>query len=142
MIEGVKLLKLSTKGRYGLRAMVDLAVYSNESHIALNNIAERQGISINYLEQVFAILKKSGLVKSIKGPQGGYILADIPDNISTGDILRALEGKLTVMSDDTEIQENSIQKCIKINIWDKTNACLNEVVDSITLGDLAGNYKK
>jgi Rrf2 family protein len=89
-------MKLSTKGRYGLRAMVDLAVHSSGEHVALYSIAERQNISENYLEQVFSILRKAGLVKSVKGAQGGYTLADKPSNISIGAILRVLEGDLSV----------------------------------------------
>ena len=95
-------MRLSTKGRYGLRAMVDLAVYSKSEHVALNSIAERQGISMNYLEQVFSTLRKSGLVKSIKGAQGGYILSEEPSNIKVGRILRVLEGPLSVIDDNTE----------------------------------------
>ena len=141
----VEEVKFSTKGRYGLRAMVDLAVYSKGEHVALHSIAERQGISVNYLEQVFAILRKAGLVKSVKGAQGGYILSENPSNIKVGSILRVLEGPLVVMDDREERafnDETSIQYCIKINVWDKMNALLNELVDSVTLEDLAENYRK
>ena len=83
-------MKLSTKGRYGLKAILDLALHSADGQITLNSIAERQGLSESYLEQLFAALKKAELIKSIRGPQGGYMLADDPENISVGDILRAL----------------------------------------------------
>ena len=87
-------MKLSTKGRYGLSAMIDLAVYSENEAVSLNSIAERQHISEGYLEQLMAKLKKAGLVTSIRGASGGYYLAKPASEISVGDILRALEGSL------------------------------------------------
>lgn len=135
-------MKISTKGRYGLRAMVDLAVFSNGEHVALNNIAERQMISVNYLEQVFSALRKAGLVKSIKGAQGGYILTEKPSQISVGNILRILEGDLSVIDFNDFQCQNTIQACLKEMVWDKMDQCLNEVVDSITLEDLANDYKR
>jgi Rrf2 family protein len=138
-------LKLSTKGRYGLRAMIDLAIHSNGEHVSLYSIAERQQISENYLEQVFATIRKAGLVKSIKGAQGGYILSDSPANIKIGAILRALEGNLSVVDENAERageKKNTIQQCIKVNVWDKMNQRINELVDSITLEDMVNEYKK
>ncbi len=138
-------MKFSTKGRYGLRAMVDLAVYSSGEHVALCSIAERQGVSTNYLEQVFSLLRKSGLVKSVKGAQGGYVLAEAPENIKVGRILRVLEGPLSVIeenSENSDASETSIQHCIRVNVWDKMNESLNTLVDSMTLEDLADNYRQ
>lgn len=137
-------MKISTKGRYGLRAMVDLAVYSNGDHVALGAIAERQNISMNYLEQVFASLRKSGLVKSVKGAQGGYVLAQNPASIKVGTILRVLEGQLSVIdgSESQNIDEKSIQYCLKIEVWDKMNASINTLVDSVTLEDLANDFRR
>jgi Rrf2 family cysteine metabolism transcriptional repressor len=138
-------MKLSTKGRYGLRAMVDLAVNSSGDHVSLYSIADRQGISENYLEQVFSMLRKAGLVKSVKGAQGGYILSETPSNTKVGTILRALEGNLSVVDEEAEDKGaygNTIQNCIKVNVWDKMNECLNQVVDSLTLEDLANEYRK
>ncbi|MCR4435701.1 MAG: Rrf2 family transcriptional regulator [Clostridiales bacterium] len=138
-------MKLSTKGRYGLRAMVDLAVHSGGGHVALYSIAERENISENYLEQVFSTLRKAGLVKSVKGAQGGYTLADKPSNITVGAILRVLEGNLSVVDEDSEasgIGENSIQHCIKVAVWDRMTESLNKLVDSMTLEDLANEYRR
>lgn len=137
-------MKISTKGRYGLRAMVDLAIHARNEHVALNAVAERQNISTNYLEQVFSGLRKAGLVKSIKGAQGGYIIAENPENIKVGTILRALEGNLSVI-DNTETQgidNKSIQYCLKQSVWDKINQSISDVVDSITLEDLVNDYKR
>ncbi len=137
-------MKISAKGRYGLRAMLDLAVNTTESHVALNNIAERQNISVRFLEQVFTALRNAGLVKSTKGSQGGYTLSDLPSRITVGSILRALEGDLSVTSQNTEEipPGNSIEYCIKTNVWEKLNESINNLVDSITLEDLATEYKK
>ncbi|MCX7746475.1 MAG: Rrf2 family transcriptional regulator [Clostridia bacterium] len=138
-------MKLSTKGRYGLRAMLDLAAHSSGDHVSLNSIAERQNISENYLEQVFSILRKAGLVKSVKGAQGGYVIANHPSNTKVGTILRALEGNLSVVDESLEEGDaslTSIQNCIKINVWDKMNEGLNQVVDSLTLEDLVNEYRK
>lgn len=138
-------MKLSTKGRYGLRAMLDLAIHSKETHVALFSIAERQDVSENYLEQVFATLRKAGLVKSIKGAQGGYVLADQPANIRIGTILRALEGDLSITDTSGAAEdpaEDSIQYCIQVNVWDRINESINNLVDAMTLEDLVDEYNK
>jgi Rrf2 family protein len=134
-------LKISSKGRYGLIAMLDLAIHSRELHISLNSIAQRQGVSASYLEQVFSMLRKAGLISSIKGAQGGYSISTKPDKISVGDILRALEGELTV-TDQQEQGINSIQDCVRIRVWDQLNQHINDFVDSITLEDLVNEYNK
>ena len=134
-------MKISTKGKYGLRAMVDLAINSRGEHLALSVIAERQDISVNYLEQVFSILRKAKLVKSIKGPQGGYILADKPSNIKVGDILRVLEGDLEVVRRD-ENYHNDIEKCIGKRVWQKINESIDSIVDSVSLDDLVNDFNK
>ena len=86
-------MKISTKGRYGLRAIIDLAQYSEIEPVSINSIASRQGISERYLEQLMTLLKKADLIKSIRGAGGGYVLAKDMSEISVGDVLRALEGR-------------------------------------------------
>ena len=137
-------MKLSTKGRYGLRSKIDLAINSKGEQVALYSIAERQNISVSYLEQVFSILRKSGLVNSIKGAQGGYILADNPADITVGKILRALEGSLSIVdysNEEVEEDKRSIEYCLKVNLWEKINQSIDKVVDNITLEDLVEQYK-
>jgi len=131
-------MKISTRGRYGLRAMVDLAVHSGGECMALSCIAERQNISTNYLEQVFSSLRKAGLVKSIKGAQGGYFLAKEPSDIKVGDVLRVLEGKLSIAesAEEQDMDPKSIQYCLKVMVWDKIEQSIIEAVNSITLEDL------
>ena len=106
-------MKVSTKGRYGLRAMIDLALYSQNDQVPLVSIAERQDISKSYLEQVFSTLRKAGLVTSIKGAQGGYVLASDPEDITVGMILRALEGDLSVVPYEDELITNRIESYIR-----------------------------
>lgn len=136
-------MKMSTKGRYGLRAMIDLAVYSSNHHVTLSSIAARQGVSLNYLEHVFSLLKKSGLVDSIKGAQGGYALAADPSELTVGQILSVLEGPMSIVDlppgADSNL-ETRLQRCIRICVWAKMNDALKELVDGKTLKDLADRY--
>lgn len=137
-------MKISTKGIYGLKAMIDLALNSNNDYITLKSISERENISERYLEQIFSTLRKAELVKSIKGAQGGYALVESSFKTTVGDILRVLEGQLLVV--DEELKDgDSISKMDYLmvnNVWKKINHSINTVVDSITLEDLTVEYKK
>lgn len=135
-------MKLSTRGRYGLKAMLDLAI-NQEGYIPLKQIAERQSISENYLEQLMALLKKTKMVKSTRGAQGGYSLIKSPDEISVGDILRALEGDLApvdcvLINEDTKCDEKDY--CVTKYVWKKVADSINDVVDNITLQDLVNDF--
>lgn len=133
-------MKLSTKGRYGLRCMLDLAMNSKGEHVALYNIAQRQGLSVLYLEQVFSTLRKAGLVKSVKGAGGGYSLADTPGNITVGAILRVLEGNISIvnsLSQEDSDQQNALERCIRTTLWARIDDTINEIIDAVTLEDLA-----
>ena len=137
-------MKLSTKGRYGLKAMLDLAVHSSEGQVVLKSIAERQGISENYLEQLFAVLKKDKLVKSIRGSQGGYTLGESPEKITVGDILRALEGSMAPVECVAENHASECERydcCVTKGIWLKIRDSINAVIDSTTLQNLVDDYK-
>lgn len=132
-------MKLSTKGRYGLKAMLELAMNSAGEKVSLKSIAEKQGISENYLEQLFATLRKAGLVKSIRGAQGGYFLAKPPAMITVGEILRTLEGSLApvdCVEENLPKQCRRSDECVTRIIWEKIRDKINEVVDSITLENL------
>lgn len=141
-------MKLSTKGRYGLRAVIDLAMHDNEEAVALSQIAERQGVSMNYLEQLIAKLKKAGIVNGIRGAQGGYKLAESADKISVGEILRALEGDLSPV-DCSEVSgiegSNACTKsdsCVTKYVWKRISDSINEAVDGIMLSELVDENKK
>ncbi len=133
-------MRVSTKGRYGLRAMIDLALYSKNDLVSLASIAERQDISKSYLEQVFSALRKAGLVKSIKGAQGGYVLSTEAENITVGMILRALEGDLSVVPVEDDVVTNRIESYIRDNIWNKIDEKVFLFVDEVTLKDITDDY--
>ena len=131
-------MKLSTKGRYGLKAMFDLALNDGSGPVSLAAISERQGISIHYLEQLVSPLRKAGLLKSVRGAQGGYLLAKLPAEISVREILELLEGPLAPASCVTD-GENSCSHsdlCVSRMIYDRIYASINEVVDNISLQDM------
>jgi len=138
-------LKLSTKGRYGLRAVLDIALHSEEEAVALSTIAERQSISISYLEQLIAKLKKAGIVSSTRGAKGGYILAKAPSMISVGEILRALEGNLDpvdcaeIVGGETTCNASDI--CVTKYVWKRISDSINSAVDNLMLSELVEESK-
>ena len=137
-------MKLSTKGRYGLRAMIDLARYSEVEPVSINSIAARQNISERYLEQLVALLRKAGLVKSIRGATGGYILAKDAAEISVGDILRALEGSLEPVKCAAFYSEEGCMAsdgCVTKYVWQKINDRINETVNQMMLDELVRESK-
>ncbi len=133
---------LSKKSRYGLRALIDLAVNSKTEHMALGYIAERNGISAQYLEQVFAALRRAGIVKSIKGPQGGYLLKRPADDITVAEIVLALDGSYHVEDEvagvDCDIQ--GITDTVQKLVIDRINKQLDDVLTKVTLADLEDDY--
>ena len=139
-------MRTSTRGRYGIKALVDLAMNTDgEKCVPLKSIAQRQGIPENYLEQLMAVLKRSGVVKSIRGAQGGYILNEKPENISVGDLLKILEGSLALV----DCLENQPPKkkcgnancgeCVVRDAWEIISDKLAEAAHSISLKDLITN---
>lgn len=132
-------MKLSTKGRYGLRALIDLAQNSSKEPVSINNIAARQELSERYLEQLMTLLRKAGLVKSSRGAGGGYVLAKPPEEISVGDVLRALEGSLEPVECGglhPELGCESSDGCITKYVWQRINDSINQTVDEIKLDEL------
>ncbi len=131
-------MKVSTKGRYALKLMLDLATYSKGGPVSLKDVARRQEISDKYLEQIISVLNKAGYVKSIRGAQGGYILKKDPSEYTVGMILRLTEGDLAPVSCVGNEKEECGRKqgCVTIRIWQKINDAVNEVVDNITLEDM------
>ncbi len=130
-------MKLSTRGRYGLKAMYQLATHYGKGPIPLKQIADEENLSESYLEQLVSQLRKEGLLKSVRGAQGGYMLAMPPEEITVGNVLRVLEGNLApadcIMEDyGCENEENCITKLV----WIKIKDSIDEVVDSITLQDM------
>ena len=127
-------MKISMKGRYALMLMLDLATYNTGEPVRLKDVAKRQQISEKYLEQIISILNKAGFVKSIRGPQGGYMLKNAPQEYTVGMILRQTEGSLSPVNyDDPDSLE---RESVMIRIWDQLSEAINNVVDNITLSNL------
>lgn len=136
-------MKLSTKGKYGLKAIFELSLHVEEGPIPLNVIASRQKIPEQYLEQIFSILKKSQLIKSVRGAQGGYLLNENPKNITVGDVLSILEGPVALSQCilDEGACENANDCSTKI-VWEKLKKGIEDVLNSITLQDMIDDYIK
>ena len=128
-------MMISTKGRYGLRLMLDLATEGGESPVPVKEIAKRQNISEKYLEQIISPLSKAGLVKSIRGAQGGYILTRPAAEITAGDILRAAEGTIAPVECCDSGCDRS-DGCITFGLYKKIQDAVDSVVDSVTLADM------
>ena len=133
-------MKISTKGRYALRLMLDLAIYNTGEPISLKDVARRQQISEKYLEQIIAMLNKAGFVRSIRGAQGGYMLKKAPSEYMVGMILRLTEGDLAPVScvGEDSIECERKDGCVTVRIWERLNEAINGVVDHITLEDMMG----
>lgn len=135
-------MKISTKGRYALRLMLDLALHYNGQFISIKEIAERQEVSDKYLEQIITSLNRGGFVKSVRGPQGGYMLAKDPSAYTVGMILRLMEGSLAPVS-CIEDEKNACPRadgCVTAEVWQKIYDAINNVVDNITLADLVKRF--
>ena len=131
-------MKISTKGRYALRLMLDLGLYHTGNPVSLKDVAARQGISDKYLEQIISVLNKAGYVRSIRGAQGGYVLAKEPSEYTVGMILRLTEGDLTPVS-CVGAEASGCERrgdCVTARVWEKIYDAVSDVVDGITLADL------
>lgn len=140
-------MKLSTKGRYGVAAMYELALRHGSGPISLKSIAANQDISEHYLEQLICTLRNAGFVSSTRGSQGGYILAKDPAEITVGDIITVMEGPIALVDCLlSDAETNSYCKkagaCVTRNVWAKVCDSINAVLDSITLADLCSEEKK
>lgn len=137
-------MKISTKGRYALRLMLDLAYNHTGSFIPIKNISQRQDISDKYLEQIITQLSRAGLVKSARGAQGGYMLAKEPQEYTVGEILRLLEGNLAPVAcvDDTKDVCTRADECVTMEVWREIKDAVNKVVDNITLADLVEQQRQ
>jgi len=136
------MIQLSTKGRYGTRAMLELALNDGNGHMLLREIAERQGISVKYLEQIMPALKSAGLVNSSRGASGGYSLAKPPEEITVKEIVEALEGPLKLVDcvgDPGLCQEAG--QCVTRDLWDEVSISISKLLESRTLADLAQKHK-
>lgn len=131
-------MKISTKGRYALRMMVDLAQNQGDGYVSLKDIAARQGISKKYLEQIVSVLNKPDILRTNRGYQGGYRLAMSADKYSVGDILRLTEGGLAPVAclENNPVQCERAEMCSTLFVWKGLNDVVNRYLDSITIQDI------
>lgn len=131
-------MKISSKGRYALRLMLDIAQHDNGTPVRIKDISSRQEISDKYLEQIISILNKAGFVRSIRGPQGGYLLTHKPEEYTVGMILRLTEGSMAPVA-CLEGEENTCDRsenCVTLRVWERLKDAIDGVLDHITLADL------
>lgn len=131
-------MKISTKGRYALRLMADIAVHGVNGNVSIRDAAERQNISVKYLEQIVSMLVRVGYLRSIRGAQGGYRLQKPSSEYTVGDILRITEGPLAPVSclDDEENSCGRASQCVTLKLWEGLYKVVNDYLDSVTLEDL------
>lgn len=133
------MIRVSTRGRYALRAMVDLALHADEGTVSRQDLAERQELSVDYVAQLFSQLGAAGLVEGVKGPGGGYRLARDAATISAGDTVRAVEGPVAVVhcvEPGDEPSCNRVDRCVAHLLWKRLSEAMTEFLDSVTLKDL------
>ena len=137
-------MKISTKGRYALRMLVDLAEHSNDGFIALKDVAERQGISKKYLEQIIPVLNRAGVLQTNRGYRGGYKLANSPNKFTVGEILRLTEGSFAPVSclEQDPVQCERSAECATLSMWKGLYQVINEYLDGITIQDLLDKQKE
>ncbi|MDE6833620.1 MAG: Rrf2 family transcriptional regulator [Ruminococcus sp.] len=132
-------MKISTKGRYALRMLVDIALHQEEGYISLKDISERQNISKKYLEQIVPLLNKSGILKTSRGKRGGYRINGEPKNYTVGDVLRATEGSLAPVAclDYSPNDCERINQCVTLPIWEGLYKLITDYLDGITIQDIS-----
>ncbi len=137
-------MKISTRGRYALRLMMDVALAESDAPVRIKDIAGRQAISEKYLEQIVSVLNKAGLVRSSRGPLGGYRLTRAPEEYTAHEIVSSIEGNLVpVACLETETNEcPRHQVCASLRLWEKVNAAIQSVMESVTLADLVSWQKE
>lgn len=133
-------MKLSTKSRYGLRMLIDINNQTEDAPTTLSSIADRQDVSVNYLEQVASDLKRAGFIHSVKGANGGYFLSKDAKNIIVGDVLKVLEGDVRV-TDIFPKDESILQEIIRKSVYDEINHKIVNLVSSVSLEDLVNKHK-
>ncbi len=137
---------ISTKSTYGIRAMFELALHYKRGPVSAAYISEKENISAPYLEQLLSTLRRKGLVKSVRGPKGGYVLAKRPKEISVGDIVRVLDEGITplhgISDKSSSLNCSMIDKCVTKNVWKKLKDTVDGLLDGVTLKDLCNDAKK
>ncbi|MBQ9196977.1 MAG: Rrf2 family transcriptional regulator [Clostridia bacterium] len=137
-------MKISTKGRYALRMLIDLAEHGSEGYVPLKDIAERQNISKKYLEQIIPLFNRTDMLRTNRGAQGGYMLARTPDKYTVGEVLRLTEGSLAPVAcaEQSPVQCDRSVDCATLPIWRGLSKVINEYLDGITLQDILDQQRE
>ena len=135
-------MRLSTKGRYGLRALVDLAAHEEGEAVSLARTAQRQKLSLNYLEQVFGRLRRAGIVAGVKGSNGGFRLIRDMDEITVKEVLEALEGEFSIAEDAGEDTQDPVRNALREFLWDEIDRRVDQFLQEKTLGSLVREYRR
>lgn len=135
-------MRLSTKGRYGLRALVDLAAREEGETVSLASTAQRQKLSLNYLEQVFGRLRRAGIVAGVKGSNGGFRLTRDMDEITVKEVLEALEGEFSIAEDVGEDTQDPVRNALRELLWDEIDRRVDQFLQEKTLGSLVREYRR
>lgn len=135
-------MRLSTKGRYGLRALVDLAAHEEGEAVSLARTAQRQKLSLNYLEQVFGRLRRAGIVAGVKGSNGGFRLTRDMDEITVKEVLEALEGEFSIVEDAGEDTQDPVRNALRELLWDEIDRRVDQFLQEKTLGSLVREYRR
>ncbi len=139
------MMRISTRGRYALRATIDLALHVDQGPVLRQEIAERQEISADYVAQLFRLLHEAGLIKGVKGPGGGYTLARDPATITALDIVQAVEGPVAIVHcvlSEEEPTCNRVERCVAHLLWKRVSAAIGEVLGAVTLQDLCDEARR
>lgn len=134
-------MRISAKGDYGLRAVLDLALHYGQGHVQSADIAARQDIPESYLVQLLNLLRKAGLVRSVRGPKGGHELAKRPEELTVGDVLSVLEGPIDLLGGGEDRSAHSVEQTVLRDVWKDVESAILGVVSSVTLDDLCRRYR-
>lgn len=135
-------MKLSTKGRYGVRAMSELAAHYGGAPVSIKTISKEQNLSEYYLEQLFSPLRRANIIRSIRGAQGGYVLCKPPSEITVGDIMTILEGPIEIADCIDGYACDTEHSCATKFVWEKIKKSIDDVMNSVSLQDIVDNYEK
>ncbi|HUU00063.1 MAG TPA: Rrf2 family transcriptional regulator [Myxococcota bacterium] len=131
-------MRVSTKGRYGLRVMIELALRNGQGPVVMGKIAKSQGISRKYMHSLLTSLKSAGLVHSVRGASGGYVLAELPEKITAGEVVKALEGPFALVDCVTDSSVcDRVDSCVTREVWKQVGEAAEKVLSDITIGQLA-----
>jgi Rrf2 family cysteine metabolism transcriptional repressor len=132
---------ISAKGNYGLRAILDLALHEGKGYVQSAEIAARQNIPESYLVQLLNLMRKNGLIQSVRGPKGGHVLSKRPEEVTVGDVLTVLEGPVDLLGERIDRSDESQKQDVLREVWEEVEMAINGVLTSITLGDLCRRWQ-